>query len=162
MSRAEKRAPLPVDQEAEAQEAARRESMKQSAPYQRGMHSAGELEKSNRRGELTQNLKDLKRVTVNRDLNQPSRDAYDRKWRAVYAMAQRFATAYSEDVQVPAYLPPPEVTAVDVVTVKPGAPPDGRYKETGGLGPSGKGGPLPGAPGTDADIAWLSVQGVKP
>jgi len=154
--------PLPVDPGAEAQEAERRESLNVNAPYQRGVVHAESLEKSNRRGELAQNLADLKRVTLKRDTTQPARDAYDRKWRAVYAMAERFATAFGETVSMPAYLPPPQATAESTVAIEPGKPADGSYRETKGMGPSGKGGPLPGFPGSDADAAWLSVQGAKP
>lgn len=154
--------PLPVDPEAVAQEAERRESLSVNAPYQRGVVHAESQEKANRRGELMQNLVDLKRVTLNRDTTQPARDAYDRKWRSVHAMAQRFATAFGESVSIPAYLPPPLVTAESTVTIRPGAPADGTYLETKGLGSTGKGGPLPGFPGTDANDAWLNVQGAKP
>jgi hypothetical protein len=96
---------------------------------------------------------------------QAARAGYDRIYDRITRLAQVIADDFGEAITVPAYDPPVDVMPSNVTTIKPRSAAEraaeSTYRETKGMGPSGKGGPAPGYPGSDADAAWLSVQGAK-
>jgi hypothetical protein len=166
MSRAEKTRPIPVDPEAEAQELERRAELNGNDAYQRGMAHAQAQERANAQNALNQGLADLQRVSLNRDTTQAGRDSYNRCWNRVEKAAQRVASitdgaivdgnVTEAAVTIPAWLPPPTPTKEQTVTVR--APrTDGAYRETKGMGPSGKGLPLRG-PGSNTDPDWMNTK----
>ena len=172
MSQVEKRKSITVDPEAEQQEATRRAELGGNNAYRRGVLAAQAQERANVQSALTTALADLKRVSLKRDTTVAARDAYDRCYSRVVKAAERAALALvgsiGEDgkvitgpkITIPAWLPPPTPAAEQTVSI--GAPrADASYRESKGMGKSGRGGPAPGESGTDAHEAWLNVQGAK-
>jgi hypothetical protein len=99
-----------------------------------------------------------------RDVSQNQRSRYELNWSKLRAAARNYAPlakARGIKVLVPKYHAPLN-TSAEYEEFVPPPESDGAYLETGGMGPSGKGGPLPGFPGSDADNAYRSVQGVTP
>ena len=167
MSRAEKRAPILQDPALVESERRRVKELSNSSAYQRGIAQAKETNIRNVREALSAELANLKRHTPSRDETAPGRDRYDRTYRRAVQAAERLALATGEAVSgFPAYLPQPAPTVENSVTIAvPGADPNalltpqGKVAKPAGLGRSGKGGPAPGEAGTDANNAWLNVQG---
>jgi hypothetical protein len=148
-----------VDDEGAAAEQIRRDELAGSDAYQRGVQHALRQELANVRGELATRLGDLAKCTVNRDFSQAGRDAYSRCWNNCLKAAQRLKSIVeNEDVSIPDYIPPPSPTEQKMLSV--GVPrPDGSYRETLGLGKSGKGLPPPAAFGSAADSDWMETGG---
>jgi hypothetical protein len=134
---------------------------------QANMSAARKLEYQNRRRELEGDIRNLARMKdrAARGYVEAARAAYDRVYARLTRLGQVLADEFGETVVIPAYDPPINELPTNVTTIKPRSAAeratDGKYRETMGLGPSGKGGPAPGFPGTDADQAWLNVQGAK-
>ena len=156
MSRVEKAKVRPIDSADVAKETQRVEELRGNSAYQRGVSAALSQELVNVRGLFAQGLADLKKVTVKRDVNIPSRESYDRCYQRVTKVAERLATIVpeGEQVRMPVWIPPPEVTAQDTVVVGRPAYDIGAYRESKGLGASGKGLPLKG-PGSNVDPDWI-------
>ena len=91
-----------------------------------------------------------------RDTSQNQRLRYELNWQKLRSAAENYtplANARGIKVMVPTYFPPP-ATAEQWHEYVPAPVSDGKYRETGGLGPSGKGIP-PAIPGSAADSNWL-------
>lgn len=125
-----------------------------NAAYARGVAQATEQFAANTRGQLETALGDLRRVTPDRDRCQAARDSYERTYDRVRDAAQRVAGIDGKPVSIPKFLPPPQ-RSEEYVTVGPAPFGHGHYRETKGLGPSGKGVP-PVIPGSGADHDWIN------
>lgn len=97
--------------------------------------------------------------------SEASRQGYDRIYARLERLGQVLADEFGEAVTIPDYDPPVSGLPSNVKTIQPRSAAErataGAYRETKGMGPSGKGGPAPGFPGSDANEAWLNVQGAK-
>jgi hypothetical protein len=100
-----------------------------------------------------------------RGYSEASRTGYDRIYQRLLRLGQVIADDFGEAITIPDYDPPVNALPSKVKTIQPRSAAEqaagSTYRETRGMGPSGKGGPAPGFPGSDADAAWLSVQGAK-
>lgn len=153
--RADKAKTIAVDPASVAREADRVAELAASAPYRRGIAQALENELQNVRGLFAQGLADLRRATLNRDVNIPGRDSYDRCYRRVEKVAQRLkSVARDEKILMPAWIPPPGPKEQEMVEIGAPAVDLGGYKESAGHGPSGKGLPITG-PGSNVDPNWI-------
>lgn len=162
MSRAEKPKAIPHDSELAAQEQRRRDELAGNGEYQRGRAQAKAQAIANDRSTLQAEIANLKRATPTRDANTPGRDKYNRTYNRVVKAAERLALATGQPVSgVPAWLAPPEPTAENSVTIAVPKPAPTPIVKPAGMGKSGKGGPAPGFPGSDAHDAWLNVQGAR-
>lgn len=132
---------------------------------QANMSAARKTQYDNDMRQLTGDITALKRMKdrAARGYVQAARAGYDRVYARLTRQAQVIADEFGHSVDIPAYDPPVDALPKEVTTIKPRSAAEraaeSTYKETKGMGPSGKGGPAPGFPGTDADQAWLSVQG---
>jgi hypothetical protein len=115
--------PLPIDLEARAREKQRQKDLAESEPVQRGRAQAREQALANVRNEVHARLADLKRTTLNRDLNMPSRNSYNRGHGLLVKAAERLAEMSGEHVSIPAWLPPPSAADVPMVTIGKPQPP---------------------------------------
>ena len=93
-----------------------------------------------------------------KDVHGNARARYDRAWKACKDAAVRLATHTNTQVPYPAWVGPPTAKEEDMILAEPAAFDSGHYVETKGMGPSGKGGPVPNFAGDNSE--WLSVQGV--
>jgi hypothetical protein len=160
--------PLPVDPHAEAQETERREALAANAPHTERVRQAEAQELANRRGELTASFADLQRMKSSQGNLAAARAGYDRVYQRIERLATLIAGLTGESIEVPDYDPlavlstktrvigPPPSTA-EVITR-----PDGSkvtvdtakaYRESKGMGKSGKGGPGIPIQGSAAD--WV-------
>jgi hypothetical protein len=134
---------------------------------QQNMTAARRQEFENRKRELAGDIAGLQRMKdrAARGYSGAAKAGYDRIYQRLLRLGQVLADEFGETVVIPDYDPPLDSLPSKVHTITPRSvaerATDGRYRETKGLGPSGKGGPAPGFPGTDADQAWLNVQGAK-
>jgi hypothetical protein len=132
---------------------------------QANMTAARKQEFDNRKSELQGDITGLQRMKdrAARGYSAASRAGYDRIYQRLTRLAQVLADQFGHEVSIPEYDPPVEGANVKMRTVAPRSAAEraseGAYHETKGMGPSGRGGPAPGYPGTDADDAWLNVQG---
>jgi len=142
-----------------AQAERRRIELANNGQLQRGKADAESAETTRVRGALTGALDSLKKATLNRDTTQAGRDHYNRKHTEAVRAGQNLATHLGTDVLlVPEFLPPPTPQSAPTMRISP-ARADGSYRETMGLGPSGKGVAPPGAVfGSAADTTWLETQ----
>ncbi len=142
-----------ADPELDRQAQAHREAVASNPQYARGILEAQENFKANAVRTFNDELANLRRVSVDRDRCQATRDSYERTYARVRSAAERIAAITGTEQRIPAFLPRP-TTNVEYVTVGvPGAD-VGHYNETRGMGPSGKGLPAVGVPGSGDD--WLS------
>jgi hypothetical protein len=163
-----RKSPLPVDHLAVAAEQDRREELSRSEPYRRGILAAEMQERRNAEHALSCELANLKRASLGRDVSAPGRDLYDRCHLRVTRAAERVASiidggldangeVITGEVLIPAWLAPPTPTQEETVVVRASRV-AGTYRETRGMGPSGKGIP-PVIPGSAAD--WTDITGSK-
>lgn len=98
-----------------------------------------------------------------RGYSEAAKVGYDRIYDRLLRLGQVIADDFGEAVTIPDYDPPVNGLPSNVKTIQPRSAAEqaagSAYRETKGMGPSGKGGPAPGFPGSDADAAWLNVQG---
>jgi predicted secreted protein len=146
-----------------------RQDQASNITLQINMTAARKQEFENRKRMLDADIVGLKRMKdrAARGYTEAAKAGYDRIYERGKQLAQVLADTYGIAVSYPPYDPPTNVISGEVVTIKPRSAEEraaeGAYRETKGMGPSGKGsGVLPGYPGTDAGTAWLNVQGVKP
>lgn len=136
---------------------------------QTNMTAARKQEYENRKRELQGDITGLQRMKdrAARGYAEAAKQGYDRIYDRLLKLGQVLADEFGESITLPAYDPPVNSLPSKVVTIAPRSAAEqaqaGAYRETKGMGKSGKGGPAPGAGfGTAADDAWLNVQGVKP
>jgi hypothetical protein len=148
MSRIEKRAGVPANPADVEAEQRRRDELAGNGQYQAGVAAAKANELQNAQGMLTAELANLKRATLNRDVNEPGRGAYDRTWNRAVKAAERVALATGKPVDgVPAYLPRPAPRGEDTITIGAPVPTVHEFK-----GPKGQ---LPtSGPGS---VAWANT-----
>lgn len=154
MSRAEKQAPGNYDPVSAEAEARRREDLANSGAYQAGVAQAKAQAIANCHRALDGELATLKRATVTRDANIPSRDKYDRTHSRVVKAAERLALATNRPVSdIPAWLPPPAPTPESTMTIGvPKAAPVTVHQM------KDKGEPLTSLP-VFGSRAWMTTQG---
>lgn len=104
----------------------------------------------------------VKVATPGRDIDTNGRFRYDRNYQRMREAARQVVLQSGKPVSVPAYLPAPAQTELTAELGPEDFRASSAYRETLGMGPSGRGGPLPGYPGSDQDNAWLAVQGEVP
>lgn len=144
-----------------------REVQASNPTLQQNMSAARKQEFENRKRELAGEITGLQRMKdrAARGYSEASRAGYDRIYDRLTRLAQVLADEYGEAITIPDYDPPVNALPSKVRTIAPRSASEQAkahvYRETKGMGPSGKGGPAPGLPGTDAGDAWLHVQGVK-
>ncbi len=132
---------------------------------QQGIAAARKQEFENRKLQLDSDIIGLRRMTdrAARGYVKASRDAYCRIYERVERLAQIMADEFGHGVDIPAFDPPTDGRSGNTRTVEPRSVAarvqDSFYRETGGKGPSGRAGPEPGVPGSDANTAWLNFQG---
>ena len=144
-----------------------RELQANNPTLQTNMTAARKQEFENRKRELEGEIRNLRRMKdrAERGYVEAAKAGYERTYQRLTRLAQILADEFGQAVSVPSYDPPVDAMPKNVTTIQPrGAEAraaDGTYRETRGMGPSGKGGPLPAFPGTDAGNAWLNVQGAQ-
>lgn len=141
------------DPELARQAQAHRESVASNPQYVRGVAEAQENYRMNLRGRFRDELANLRRVTVDRDRCQATRDSYERTYERVRRTAEEVALEFGERQSIPAYLSRPE-TAEKSVTIGVPRADLGHYRESRGLGPDGEG-VAPAVPGSAGDHGWL-------
>ena len=157
-----------VDPALDAAAEEQRELQANNATLQANMTAARKLEFDNRKRELDGEIRNLQRMKdrAARGYVEAARAGYDRTYQRLTRLAQVIADDFGQAVTIPDYDPPVDGMPSKVTTIQPRSAEaraaDGSYRETKGMGPSGRGGPRPGFPGTDANNAWLNVQGAKP
>jgi len=170
MSKVNKSKSIPVDHEAAAQEAERRETLAANESHATRVRAAEAGELSNRRGELTASFADLQRMKSGRGNLAALRAGYDRCYKRIERLASTVAGITGERIEIPEYDPPqvlstktrfigpPPSTAKVIVrddgttaTIDPAT----TYKERGGKGPSGRGTAGIPIPGSAADHNWV-------
>lgn len=157
-------------------------------PVQRGMAAAKATERMRVLAVLSGAQADVDRTALKKSLNQQSRDAYDRAYDRLERAARVHADETGNVVSIPVRDPPaalPDelhmwarsvaaalakhniaIPALPVPSLMrdihpgPGQYAAGQYRETLGMGKSGKGAPPPNFANPDANAAWLNVQGV--
>lgn len=111
----------------EADNARRQAELKANPAYQRGVAQAKAANLQRVRAQFEAELGRLKRATLNRDDSQAARDHYNIVHALVVRAAENLALATGEAVSgVPRYLPPPEPTPEETITIgvpKPAAEP---------------------------------------
>ena len=170
MSKVNQSKPLPVDHEAAAMEADRRESLAANESHATRVRAAEAQELANRRGELTASFADLQRMKTSRGSLQAAYDGYVRVYRRIERLATVICGVTGESIEVPAF-DPPQVLSQKTRTIGP-APSTAKvivrddgttvtvdtakaYKETKGKGPSGRGTAGIPIPGSAADHNWV-------
>lgn len=147
--------PVPHDPALEASERHRREELARSQPYQAGVAAALAQALSNQKELVQTRFGDVRRTQIKRDLNKQSRASYERTYGNMLREVERLAGMTGKPVSgVPAYYPPVDDTE-HTVTVNPPAVDLGKYTDTKGMGPSGKGLPVNG-PGSNTDPDWVN------
>lgn len=141
-----------ADPELARLEQERRADLAANPAYARGIEQAQQQFKENTRLELEAELANLRRVSPDRDRCQATRDGYERCYKRLESTARRYAGLIGAPVQIPKYLPKPS-TRDEFVNVGPAPAEVATYRETRGLGPSGRGIP-PAIPGTASDHGW--------
>ena len=165
-------------------------SFSPDSPAARGQAAALATSRANLRQELDEKISDTRRKSLNKEVNQPSRDNYDRAYDAMETVAQRWANATGEsvtlpirdaaaplpaellawaqslavalqehDIEIPPLAEPSQVVIIGPKYANPLLTAQGVVAKPAGMGKSGKGGPAPGYPGSDANNAWLATQG---
>lgn len=106
-------------------------------------------------------ISSVNKAAAQRDVSQPRRFLYERAYETLRKEAHQYFRHFGTEPECPAYLPPPSVSTgyVRMGREDPEPPRERGYVETRGKGPSGKGVPPPGVPGTLAEEAWLNAQG---
>lgn len=129
-----------------------------------GMDAARKQAGGNIAGALAVAVSSVHVAAAERDASQPRRFRYELAYKNLRQAAYNYFCHFKEEPEVPAYLPPPSVATgyVRMGRENPAPPQSNAYRETRGMGPSGKGGPGIGIPGTASEEAWLNVQGVTP
>ena len=173
MSKVNQSKPLPVDHEAAAQEAGRREPLAANESHTTRVRAAEAQELANRRGELTASFSDLQRMKSSQGNLQAAYDGYVRVYRRIERLATVICGVTGETIEIPAFDPPqvlsqktrtigPAPSTAEVITRPDGSKvtidPATAYRETKGMGKSGKGGPGIPIPGSALD--WPQ-EGVK-
>jgi hypothetical protein len=166
MSRAEKSRPLPVDPESADRETERREALAENTTLQTNIANAHAQELANRRGELTASFSDLQRMKSSTGNLQAAYEGYCRVYRRIERLATVIAGITGESIEVPEFDPPqvlstktrmigPPASTAEVVTRPDGTKVTvdkaGAYRETKGMGKSGRGGPGIPIPGSALD-----------
>ena len=154
--------PTPIDVEAVAREQARQELLAQNSTLQSGIARARALDIENRRGELTAAFSDLRRMKLSASQGnfQASVAGYGRVYQRIQRLALAIANATGQAVDVPEFDPPTDDMGARMSTIQPADVAPGLYKETGGLGPSGKGLPS-AAPAPDSGLGTEDGQWLK-
>lgn len=147
------------DPAAEQAERERRETLANNSELQRGIAAAKLNQNNNLERALFEAIASVNLCAVTESTSYNQRLRYERAYENMRKAARQVIFATGKGVQVPKYIHPPEPTASNTETLTAD---DFRssdmYRETGGLGPSGKGGPVPDFSGDNT--AWLDVQGV--
>lgn len=168
--------PLPPDPEAAAKEAERIEILATNTSHQARVTAAQAQELANRQRELESEFANLQRMKTARGSMQAAYDGYCRVYQRIERLAGVLAAEYEREISIPVFDPPPLPGALNTRSVGvPKSPvelvtrPDGTkatvdtsqaYRETRGVGPSGKGIPRV-IPGSAADHDWVDTAGVK-
>ena len=140
---------IDYDNEAALAERNRQDELSRNTQYQRANQAAMAQELDNARRALAGAISTLKAATTDRDLREACRFRYDTAHNRAQAAARRVVSITGKPEPIPAWLAPPtEIESVEMVEV---VSLDEKYRETKGLGPTGKGMPARGVPGSASD-----------
>ena len=168
MSEVQTKRKIKVDPEAASQEAERRESLATNESHTVRIRAAEAQELSNRRGELTASFSDLQRMKSSQGNLQAAYDGYRRVYSRIERLASVICGLTGESIDVPDYDPPlvlsvktrrigPPASTAEIVVRDDATTatidPTTAYRESLGMGKSGKGGPGIPIPGSALD--WV-------